>query len=104
LKISPKSIFEEGQTSREWHEKQAVPDSKARACHATEVGEVDRKAARPCHMCSSGTAAPALHWCSSSLNIGVFVMFVEQLLLARFSFVAAFFFLSNAFVKTFLSY
>jgi len=42
LKRSPKSIFEEGQTSRECHAKQVVPDSKGRVCHAEKVGEEDR--------------------------------------------------------------
>ena len=45
-KRSPKSIFEEGQTSRECHVKQAVPDSKGRTCHAEKVGEEDRDSAR----------------------------------------------------------
>jgi len=40
-KRSPKSIFEEGQTSRECHVKQAVPNSKGRACHVEKVGEED---------------------------------------------------------------
>jgi len=67
-KRNPKSIFEEDQTSRECHVKQAVLDSKGRACHAEKVGEEDRdsaredratrhgratcaKVARPCHLC-----------------------------------------------------
>ena len=45
-KRSPKSILEEGQTSKECHVKQAVPDSKGRASHATKPGETDRKVAR----------------------------------------------------------
>jgi len=48
-KRSPKSIFEEGQTSRECHVKQAVPDSKGRACHAEKVGEEDRDSAQEEH-------------------------------------------------------
>ena len=73
MKISPKkhpkSILEEGQTSREYNVKQAVPDSKGRACHVKKAGEADKEVAqpdratwaevaRPCHMCSSGTAVP----------------------------------------------
>ena len=38
-KRSPKSIFEEGQTSRECHVKREVSDSKDKACHAEKVGE-----------------------------------------------------------------
>jgi len=41
-----KSIFQEGQTSRECHVKQAVPDSKGRECHAKETDQEDRKVAR----------------------------------------------------------
>jgi len=79
LKISPKrcpkSILEEAQTSKECHVKQAVLDSKGRACPATKPGEANRKMARaaratwaevtwPCHLCRS-------------LNVGVFRAFRE---------------------------
>ena len=56
MKISPKSILEEGQTSRECHVKQAVPDSKGRACHATKSGEADRKVARAARATRHGHA------------------------------------------------
>jgi len=42
-KRSPKSILEEGRTSRECHIKQAVPDSKGRACHVKKIREEDRE-------------------------------------------------------------
>jgi len=49
LKKSPKrslkSIFEEGQTSRECHVKQAMPDSKDRECHVKKTDQEDRKVA-----------------------------------------------------------
>ena len=73
-KRSPKSILEEGQTSRECHIKQAVPNSTGRKCHAKKIDHEDRKVARaarattagwarlararPCHLCSLGTAVP----------------------------------------------
>ena len=81
-KRSPKSILEEGQTSRKCHVKQAVPDSKGRACHATKPGEADRKVARATRATRhgratwgrGGTAVPPLPWCSPTLKYGVFVL------------------------------
>ena len=60
MKISPKSILEEGQTNRECHVKQAVPNSKARECHAKKSGQEDRKTARPSRTKwhGSGTTMP----------------------------------------------
>ena len=84
-KRSPKSILEEGQTSRKCHVKQAVLDSKGRVCHATKPGEADRKVARPCHLYSGGTAVPPSPWCGPALKYGVFVLLRDSFSLARFS-------------------
>jgi len=59
-KRSPKSIFEEGQTSRECHVKQAVPNSKGRACYAKKVEEEDRDSARAARATRHGRATYAV--------------------------------------------
>ena len=65
-KRSPKSIFEEGQTSREYHVKQAVPESKGRACHAEKVGEEDKNSAQEDRATRHGRATSAV--CGPTLN------------------------------------
>ena len=59
-KRNPKSILEEGQTSRECHVKQAVPDSKGRACRAKKAGEADKEVARPADATRHDRATSAL--------------------------------------------
>ena len=63
-KRSPKSILEEGQTSRECHVKQAVPDSKGRACHTTKLGEADKKVARAARVTWAEVARPDRATCA----------------------------------------
>ena len=45
-KEAQKFILEEAQTSRVYHVKQAVPNSKGKTCHAKETKDEDRKSAR----------------------------------------------------------
>jgi len=108
-KRSPKFILEEGQTSRECHVKQEVPNSKGKECHVKKSGQEDRKTARSCHLCSRGMACPfqvarPCHLCSHgtivpllccygmALKCGISCLFGEQLVLARFSLIVVFFF------------
>ena len=104
-KRSPKSIFEEGQTSRECNVKQAVSDSKGGSAtrrkltkrtekwHRLSVPHVEL-VARPCHMCSSGTAVPPLPQCGPTLNTEVFRTFGRRVSFSQVFFVVAFFFFS----------
>ena len=90
-KKKPK-ILEECQTNRECHVKQAMPDSKGRACHAKNIGEEDRDSAREDRATRHGRATSAV--VRPDFQCGFSCFFRREIVLARVFFVASCFFFS----------